>query len=238
MLKIIDLLTGETVIPELDKEFIETEFLQHIAAEYAEDLPEFFWLSPEALEGLLSEQGPEFEEDEELTSVEPDDTVDAPEEIYFVDKTLGKEMKKVLKSLMEYLSRNSEFIDSNDNDLLDPNERGCYLAFEYVEENPEYKVHGRINKGGTNIPGLRVQLYDNEFINDDFIGFGFTDPEGYYEIEFNREHFSKDPLDFKGIPNLYVIISEFNKEEAEFRELQKISVIQSNENITEFNIAL
>jgi len=239
MLKIIDLTLGETIISDLEEEFVETQLLKYITAEYEEDLPEYFWLSTEALEGILSQDNNNEEEDTETEEDidEEDEELDI-RPVYLTKKDISDELRRVMERLLDYIQNNSEFIDSDDDDMLDPNEKGCYMALEYIEELPEYKVYGKVKRGDASPPGLRLQLYDDELINDDFVGFGFTDFEGNYSIEFKRENFTEDPLDFKGTPNLYINVSEFDKIKSEFKFLKKVKIPETDDKKILFDINL
>jgi hypothetical protein len=252
MLRIIDLLKGKTVISDIDEDFVESQLLKYIEVEYEEELPEVFWLSQEALEALLSdskdedfpfkEEEEEEEEDDDYYSDEEDDDYDDDEEDMYEerynDEPVSDELKSILWNLLDYLKNNSEFIDADGNNKEDVNERGCYLAFEHVEENSEYKVYGTVKKNDNLVPGFRLELYDDELISDDFLGFGFTDDTGTYQVEFGRSDFSKDPLDFKGIPDLYLDIAEFDKISAEFKTIKRFYIPPTDDKEVSFDIEL
>jgi len=254
MLRIIDLLKGKTVISDIEQDFVERQLLKHIEVEYEEELPEVFWLSQEAVEALLTdskeedfgykeEDENEEDEDDDYYSEEDDDDYDDDddEDMYeerYNDEPISDELKNVLWSLLDYLKNNSEFIDADGNNKEDVNEKGCYLAFEHVEDNSEYKVYGTVKKNDDLLPGFRLELYDDELISDDFLGFAFTDDSGSYQIEFNRSDFSKDPLDFKGIPDLYLDIAEFDKVSAEFKTIKRFYIPPTDEKEVLFDIEL
>ena len=238
MLKIIDLLSGETIVHDLDEEFVETQLLKYIAAEYEEDLPEFFWLSPEAIEGILSDEPEEPEEGEEDYSYEDDDEEMQMGMLFLSNRVISDELRTVLENLLDYISNNSDFIDADDNAIADPNEKGCYMAFEHFAIRGEYRVCGTVKKGSSYPAGLRLQLYDDEIMGDNFVGFGFTDSEGNYEIEFKKEHFTKNPGNIKGTPPLYIIVSKFDKVKSEFNQIKRFDIPPAEKKEINFEIQL
>ena len=56
MFKIIDLLNGQTVIDQLDSNYIENIFSKSIAIEHYEGYPQNFWLSDDAASGLNQDE--------------------------------------------------------------------------------------------------------------------------------------------------------------------------------------
>lgn len=192
MVKIIDFLKGTVVVDEMERDFVEKELLQRIAVDYEDDIPETFWLSSDAMEEIQSEE------------------------------IKDEKLKNVIKKLSEYVISNSEFIDADDDDREGVNEKGCYLAFQFIKRDPEFKVNGYISKKDTPVIGLMVKLYDKDS-REDFLGFTFTDREGYYEIAFNFEDFV-NYLDSNAIPELFLDILELDRKTGDFNSLKEFEL--------------
>ncbi|MEQ8222805.1 MAG: hypothetical protein ABRQ37_10920 [Candidatus Eremiobacterota bacterium] len=188
MVKIVDFLKGTVVVDELERDFVEKELLQHIAVDYEDDIPETFWLSSDAMEEIQSEE------------------------------IKDEKLKSVITKLSEYVVNNSEFIDADDDNNEDVNEKGCYLAFQFIKRDPEFKLSGYISKDDAPVIGLMVKLYDKDS-REDFLGFAFTDKEGYYEIAFNFEDFV-NYLDSKAIPELFLDVLELDRKTGDFNSLK------------------
>ena len=198
MVKIVDFLKGAVVVDELERDFVEKELLQHIAVEYEDDIPETFWLSSDAMEEIQSEE------------------------------IKDEKLKHVITKLSEYVVSNSEFIDADDDNSEDVNEKGCYLAFQFIKKDPEFKLTGYISKDDTPVMGLMVKLYDKDSM-EDFLGLAFTDKEGYYEIAFNYEDFV-NYLDSNAIPELFMVISEIDRKTGDFNSLKEFELPEPDEN--------
>jgi len=192
MFKIIDLLNGQTVIHQVELDYIEQTLQEAFEIEYLEQLPQICWLSNEAVEGF---------------------DLDEP----------------VLKTLAEYVQQHSVFLDSNADDVVDVNEKGCYFGFERVEENADYHVAGTVKRNGKSLPGLRVKLSDVDVLLDDFCGFAFTNEHGFYKISFNVEDFCnlEMSVDFEGLPDLYLEIAQLDFESGDFQTIKHVSQPQT-----------
>lgn len=51
----------------------------------------------------------------------------------------------------------------------------------------------------TPIPGVRVKAFDADWLQDDALGFGITDSQGKFRIDYTRAAFEKTPLSWLGI---------------------------------------
>ncbi len=198
MVKIVDFLKGTVVVDELERDFVEKELLQHIAVDYEDDIPETFWLSSDAMEEIQSEE------------------------------IKDEKLKSVIKKLSEYVVNNSEFIDADDDNNEDVNEKGCYLAFQFIKKDPEFKLSGYISKDDAPVIGLMVKLYDKDS-REDFLGFAFTDKEGYYEVTFNFEDFV-NYLDSDAIPELFLNVLELDRKTGDFNSLKEFELPAPDEN--------
>jgi hypothetical protein len=192
MVKIIDFLKGTVVVDEIERDFLDKELLKHIAVNYEDDIPETFWLSNDAME--------------EIQSVEIQD----------------EKLKNIIKKLSEYVINNSEFIDADDDDQEGVNEKGCFLAFQFIKKDPEFRLNGYLSKDDKPVMGLMVKLYDKDF-KEDFLGFAFTDREGHYEITFNFEDFV-NYLDSDAIPELFLEVSEIDRKTGNFNSLKEFEI--------------
>ena len=198
MVKIVDFLKGTVVVDELERDFVEKELLQHIAVDYEDDIPETFWLSSDAMEEIQSEE------------------------------IKDEKLKSVIKKLSEYVVNNSEFIDADDDNNEDVNEKGCYLAFQFIKKDPEFKLSGYISKDDAPVIGLMVKLYDKDS-REDLLGFAFTDKEGYYEVTFNFEDFV-NYLDSDAIPELFLNVLELDRKTGDFNSLKEFELPAPDEN--------
>ncbi|HPZ08810.1 MAG TPA: hypothetical protein PL110_11890 [Candidatus Eremiobacteraeota bacterium] len=206
MVKIIDFLKGKVVIDEIEREFVEKEMIQYIAVEYEEDLPEVFWLSSDAME--------------ELQALEIKD----------------EKLKKFLDILVDYVINNSEFIDADGDMEEGINEKGCYLAFQFIKKDPEFKISGFIRQDMEPVTGIRVKVYDDDVFTEDFLGLAFSDVNGYYEVGFNLEDFVN--LDSDAIPELYLDIAELDRVTGDFNSIQQIEIPKTKENVISYDVEL
>lgn len=71
-----------------------------------------------------------------------------------------------------------------------------------------YRVRGHVIVEGTQqgLPGLRVEIWDKDFLFDDFIGCATTGSEGYFDLGFDRAYF--DNLFGEQSPDLYFKVYE------------------------------
>ena len=137
----------------------------------------------------------------------------------------------VLKTLGEYVQEHSVFLDSNADDLVDVNEKGCYLGFERVDEHAAYHVSGTIIRDDEHLPGLRVKLCDVDVLIEDFCGFAFTNHNGFYKISFNLEDFANFEIgvDFEGLPELRLEIAQLDLESGDFQTIKHINLPKTKE---------
>ena len=128
------------------------------------------------------------------------------------------------------MRQHSRFFDEDEDNVRDINEKGCYLGFERIDDNAEYSISGTIRRGGESVPALRVKVYDEDVAADDFCGQAFTDEDGRYRVSFSKEDFtSSGPMDFEGLPELYLEIAELDTGTGEFREIKRVDLPQTDE---------
>ncbi len=143
----------------------------------------------------------------------------------------------ILKPLVAHVQQYGVFIDADDDDIEDVNERGRYFGFERVDENATYHVSGTIKSDIEY--SLKVSVYDSDVVVDDFCGLAFTDNKGYYKIPFNREDFSSfGPIDFEGLPELYLEIAELDPISGIFKTIKRLELPKTDETNIVRNIDL
>lgn len=224
MYTITDILTGTTVIENIDDRYIKETLSKFIAIDEEEHFPQHFWLSKDAC-FVPNEKGVT---PSELKSM-PDMPDFNPETYEFNPDDLEKKSGDiVLQTLLVYLHKNGVFIDSDGDGIIDPNEKGCYFGFEKVKGETEYQVTGNIS-GGDNI-GLRVKGYDKNMLGDDFLGLAYTDAKGRYRIGFNREDFSSGkPAVLDGNPDLLLEVARLNRVTGEYEVVKKVDLPESDD---------
>lgn len=69
----------------------------------------------------------------------------------------------------------------------------------------EFHIEGVVSEAETGRPlsGLRVAAFDQDWLQDDYLGEAETDPEGRFELRFGEDQF-KDVIESQ--PDLYLCI--------------------------------
>ncbi len=158
--------------------------------------------------------------------------IEFPQYFWLSDEVEFNPNDVVLKTLVEYAQQHGEFIDADDDAIEEVNEKGCYLGFERVDERATYHVSGTIKRGDDDVPvpGLQLKLYDRDVISHDLCGLAFTNDKGYYKIPFNKENFSSPgPIDFEGLPELYLEIAKLDKKSGTLTMIKRLELPQTDE---------
>lgn len=72
-----------------------------------------------------------------------------------------------------------------------------------------YTVSGTIKKDNQGILDLHVEVYDKDFVKDDFLGIGVTDASGAFSVSFDSSKFNKF---FERKPDLYFVVFDYGLE--------------------------
>lgn len=76
-------------------------------------------------------------------------------------------------------------------------------------EGSTYTVKGTVKKDGQGVLDLHVEVYDNDFLDDQFLGIGVTNSAGEFSVSFDSSKF--DRL-FERKPDLYFVVIDYGME--------------------------
>lgn len=136
------------------------------------------------------------------------------EELKIIEKTLqGKGLAGYIyyidKGTLLLLSRagmKGEFIDKVKGHL--ERGKGVDIGIETFQEGGEWTIRGKVVNKTTGEPviGVKIEAFDKDMIEDDLLGWAFTNYKGEFEISYNESDFNK-PLEFlEGNPDIYLVI--------------------------------
>jgi hypothetical protein len=142
----------------------------------------------------------------------------------FLEKIPEKHVK-IKKALARHLTKKSTI----------------HLAFSDIENRgTEFKVTGTlVEKGGRPLAFYKVEIFDEDRFEDDFIGSVITDEKGTFSMLFGKQVFSDFGLE--ALPDIYFKIFEWKKDQfvEKARLMPKpheISETSQNKHLLEFGI--